>query len=64
VALRAVISKPGVYNLNNFRIKIQEGQGGAKHGEGGYRDSVLDSHYLKEIRLKDEMLVQVNQVDQ
>ena len=51
VILKCAILKPGVYNLNRFRVAILEGPEEGEPGSLG--------HFVNEVRLPDDILVTV-----
>lgn len=57
VDLRCAILKPGVFNLNRLRVSILDGS-----EVGGGEQSPSKHHFVKEIRLSDDILVTVNDI--
>jgi len=58
VELRCAILKPGVFNLNRFRVTIMDDS-----EDLGSDQSPSKHHFVKEIRLPDDILVTVNDIE-
>jgi len=56
VDLRCAILKPGVFNLNRLKVSILDGS------EDGGDASPSKHHFVKEIKLTDDILVTVNDI--
>ena len=54
--LRCAVLKPGVFNLNRLHVSIMDGS------EEGGESSPSKHHFVKEIRLQDDILVTVNDI--
>jgi hypothetical protein len=54
VVLKCAVLKPGVYNLNRFRVAILDGMG-SEEGEGNGNLG----HFVNEVRLNDDILLTV-----
>lgn len=70
MTLRCAIVRPGVYNLNRFRVVIIEGNHNNNGGENGEDSQAATaahtarSHFVNEIRLPDDILITVTDTSQ
>ena len=55
VILKCAVVKPGVYNLNRFRVTILDG--------GEDDDGQMRHHFVNEIRLPDDIIINVIDTD-